>query len=659
MENAINSYTSSTNAVQLDSPVVKSSQVFSDEVLSSSMNASGSLYADVIRLQPKKSTQMSSSLKKKRTMLGEDSIQSYTKIPKVEAKSYGKKQSSKAEITLNALAKSSHNFEKLQLHKKNSSLKKSIHIATRLSSLAYAYPKNSKSIIHTVQGITRHIVQTSGLVHRKSKFDMVQAPEVKPSWSSTSKHLILDSNRRYKLLLSSSVRPKKHVGGPYSTQEVVADLLGTFGAMFIWSILFTIAYSIIIWTKVTKDIIRCKNSNSHPISSNILRECLLYMHHEQVPTFEYKRYLSYYTGRSFMDTPIYLIYLIFMYGRNALSRRELLILPCVALVQLCFIVLINWMAKRPTSSIGGILAIQLPLELIAMFSIQKMCQLSHVNHLYYPFWLLWMQSILQTLMVPLYEALLPLSFTEASTNFNKAMVRLFIHPIIWEIHEKGVRMAVQALQHQHSYSVHSAILIVKPRFFNALIGRFLLSSLSSIGDIIVINIMLMLLDLGARLATKDKDAWLYQLFTSREHTQRILDSQTSRDLRAAFQFIDMFSEVVGVITVSVMYISGNISHTAGVGADLWTVATNMMVQLSTLLLGELLGMGFENKFFGIQHRKVWMSQHIFFLFLIFYIVYTQVERLSSLILGLFCLQVFDNISILQYCDQPYIPRYDL
>ena len=247
------------------------------------------------------------------------------------------------------------------------------------------------------------------------------------------------------------------------------------------------------------------------------------------------------------------------------------------------------------------------------------------------------------------KSLIPLVVKKESTIGEQLLVRLVLHPFLWETTLFLGRFCIRQLRN-FNYDVGCTYLGVLHAFYS-LYGRFLLLQLRGAGEMIMINLALGIVGLFVRALFAAFDEFMLKAQHGPRPTAAYIATVQEAKLRAHESYAQSVAEFPSIVVASFFSVLVKVKASPTDAINMNRVATEVILQVLMLLAFDYASLKVDFYFHGIKHRKVWAERSPGYrLFLGAFVLFFIVDSVLGLLAN-FCPEKVDGGLVMTYCDE--------
>lgn len=184
--------------------------------------------------------------------------------------------------------------------------------------------------------------------------------------------------------------------------------------------------------------------------------------------------------------------------------------------------------------------------------------------------------------VVVYFFVLPrLWYRKGVTTLDRVIIRVVLHPILFEIANLTLRVYVRNTDFGPRGNTSMSPLFVTPVLvLSSQYGRFLIAAASRYYETIILALVVGAIECSLRLSSGKRDWILYRIFKGREAADAILNDPPKRAFRARLVALDAIVECNSIITGSVVQYVFQYASTEGEGVSFGRLLANIFGQLA-------------------------------------------------------------------------------
>ncbi|KAK9840882.1 hypothetical protein WJX84_012114 [Apatococcus fuscideae] len=254
-------------------------------------------------------------------------------------------------------------------------------------------------------------------------------------------------------------------------------------------------------------------------------------------------------------------------------------------------------------------------------------------------------------VVTVYILIIPRIVTLQASSSQLLLVRAIVHPLIWSI-------MTQLLLHtaRHLGPLPDLMIVVFACFidiYKSVFGRFLLLQLSGVGSVLLLNVLLALLDIVGRLASRTQGFLMLKSMYGNRTAEAISALPEMDATRLAMRLSHTMTDHAGIVAASAILSFARVSDASGAlqsNTGIWVKAA---AQIATTLITDFVTLAIDWKYHGIEYFPHWIRHMKRFMFWIMITITIGGLRLCVELLLLFCPAYHEGVGVvLQYCDKP-------
>lgn len=160
-------------------------------------------------------------------------------------------------------------------------------------------------------------------------------------------------------------------------------------------------------------------------------------------------------------------------------------------------------------------------------------------------WYCFCQTAVNAIIFFLYLSWLPSWFLSASTDGERLVIRLIVHPFMFEVAHAANRVAVM-MYPRHMSEKRLSVFVVPAYVMSNLLGRFLVSSMDTWWGTFALTALLAMQELLWRTTTAVRDYIYCRIFFGRSDAERMAFNDATRHVKADVLAIDQTAEFFGI-----------------------------------------------------------------------------------------------------------------
>ena len=183
------------------------------------------------------------------------------------------------------------------------------------------------------------------------------------------------------------------------------------------------------------------------------------------------------------------------------------------------------------------------------------------------------------------------------------IVRVLWHPFVCEVGLSVLRNF--ARQVQGAREGMAALLYVSLLVTRAVFSRFLMIQVKNAGSLVLLQLCLSLMDTIPRLTTKEADSTYLQLLYGARPSEALMSTRRHNDLFVFETQLSMLCEYAAIVSMPVFLYAANVTLIGDVVFALPELIMNCGAQLAMQLAFDLLWIGYDVFYHGVEHLQVW------------------------------------------------------
>eukprot|EP00163_Fabomonas_tropica_P008860 TRINITY_DN18627_c0_g1_i1.p1 TRINITY_DN18627_c0_g1~~TRINITY_DN18627_c0_g1_i1.p1 ORF type:complete len:545 (+),score=125.09 TRINITY_DN18627_c0_g1_i1:136-1770(+) len=209
-----------------------------------------------------------------------------------------------------------------------------------------------------------------------------------------------------------------------------------------------------------------------------------------------------------------------------------------------------------------------------------------------------------------YFFILPPIWLSADSDQLRFVIRIVLHPLIFEVAGFSTRWVLRSMTGNHPGS--SYILMVLLLTFSGIYGRFLVAAMTSTTWTLITAVVLSAEEIFLRLSVGTRDRWISRLFKGSESTAFRFDTIRAVRLRSDLLYMDIILENMSIIIsgVTLFVFKNNITSQVGAQVDTETsrFVRDVAIQLALELVTDSIVLMLEAKRFNVPVVEAWRTR---------------------------------------------------